>query len=94
MDLNKHRDKIIRNYINGKIWDKNEEFLLVQQIIKRRKIKNYLKIYPYIYDYEWEVVHGHNNHGKGDLVFTDSRGNFLIVECKYQFRDLSAPNNL
>ena len=83
LEVIKHKDKIIRNYILGRNWDKNNEFLIAQQIIKGKKIKNYLKKFPYVYDYEWEVVHGHNNYGKGDLVFTDGKGNFLIVECKY-----------
>ena len=83
LEVIKHKDKIVRNYLIGRNWDKNKEFLLIQQIIKGKKIKNYLNKFHYIYDYEWEVVYGHNNFGKGDLVLTDGKENFLIIECKY-----------
>lgn len=79
----KYRDSIIRPYILGRNWDSNEEFLLVQKVVKGERIGNYLKDYPFIYDYEWEVLPGLTNYGKGDLVFTDGKGNFLIVECKF-----------
>jgi len=38
--------------------------------------------YQWIYDYEWEVVPGHPNQGKGDLVMTDGLGSFLVIEVK------------
>ena len=78
-----HRNKIIREYIVGRTWDKNPEFQLVQKIIKGELIQDYLEKYPFAYDYEWEVIDGYSNYGKGDLIFTDTGGNFLIVECKY-----------
>ena len=79
----KKRDKTIHDYIIGRTWDKNPEFLLIRKIVKEEIIQNYLENFPYIYDYEWEVIDGFTNYGKGDLVFTDSHGNFLIIECKY-----------
>ena len=79
----RHRNKIIREYITGRTWDKNSEFLLIQKIINGDIVQNYIEKYSYIFDYEWEVIDGYTNHGKGDLVFTDAQGNFLIIECKY-----------
>ncbi|MEJ2251710.1 MAG: hypothetical protein P8Y70_18055 [Candidatus Lokiarchaeota archaeon] len=43
-----------------------------------------LNKYKFVYDYEWEVIPGRTNEGIGDLVFTDGKSNFLIVECKNQ----------
>ena len=78
-----HRDNTIRNYIINRTWDKNPEFLIVQDVIRNlgEKIPQF-RNYKYAYDYEWEVVQGRTNEGKGDLVFTDGLGKFLIVECK------------
>ena len=79
----KHRDKTIRSYIISRNWDKNPEFLLVREVILNlttRKPK--LSAFKYAYDYEWEVKTGLSHEGKGDLVFTDGKNNFLIVECK------------
>ncbi len=78
-----HRDLVIRNFINGKDWDQNPEFLLVKDVIndlgnRRPELINY----KYIYDYEWEVKQGETHKGKGDLIFTDGNENYLIVECK------------
>jgi len=39
--------------------------------------------YPYLYKHEWEVVEGRSQHGRGDLVFTNGKNSYLIVECKY-----------
>lgn len=77
------RDNIIRTYIKERTWDKNDEFLLIQRIINGDKKEKILSKYPYVYDYEWEVFDGASNLGKGDLVFTNGKSNFLIVECKY-----------
>ena len=61
----------------------NPEFLIVQDVIRNlgEKMPQFRK-YKYAYDYEWEVVQGRTDKGKGDLVFTDGLGKFLIVECK------------
>ncbi len=77
------RDNIIRSYILGRTWDKNDEFLLIQRIINGDKKDELLSKYLYVYDYEWEVFDGASYLGKGDLVFTDGKRNFLVVECKY-----------
>lgn len=79
----KHRDKTIRSYIISRNWDKNPEFLLVREVIQDlTKRKPNLNKFKYVYDYEWEVETGLSNKGKGDLIFTDGKNNFLIVECK------------
>lgn len=57
--------------------------MLIQEIVKGELAGNYLKDYPFLYDYEWEVLMGKTDYGKGDLVFTDGLGNFLITECKF-----------
>ena len=79
----KRRHWIIHDYIIGRTWDKNPEFLLIKQIVSGEIIQEYTEKYPYNYDYEWEVYDGYSNLGKGDLVLTDAHGNFLIIECKY-----------
>ncbi len=79
----KHRDNTIRSYIINRNWDKNPEFLIVKEVINHLAEKMpQFREYKYAYDYEWEVVQGRTDKGKGDLVFTDGLGKFLIVECK------------
>ena len=79
----KHRDNTIRSYIISRNWDINPEFLLVREVIQNLVTrKPELSDFKYVYDYEWEVETGLSNKGKGDLVFTDGKNNFLIVECK------------
>lgn len=78
-----HGDKTIRSYILARTWEKNPEFLLVRQVVKNlTKKKLELRKFKYLYDYEWEVEPGLTNKGKGDLIFTDGKSSFLIVECK------------
>ncbi len=83
----KERDKIIRSYLLGRTWDNNDEFKLVRNVISLeypdKQLCENLQLYPYLFDYEWEVVAGLSNLGKGDLIFTDNKNNFLILECKY-----------
>ncbi|KKL46102.1 hypothetical protein LCGC14_2348990, partial [marine sediment metagenome] len=79
----KHRDKTIRSYIIARNWDKNPEFLLVREVVQNlTKRKPNLNEFKHVYDYEWEYETGMTNLGKGDLVFTDGKNNFLIVELK------------
>lgn len=79
----KHRDKTLRSYIKSRNWDKNPEFLIVRDVVQNLKTrKPELSNFKYVYDYEWECVPGFSNKGKGDLVFTDGKNRFLIVECK------------
>ncbi len=124
LDEIKYRDRVIRNYILGRSWDNNEEFILLQIIISShiwsqeedfifkpsaeswkliiaKEIYEHkcnwekvlsklpeLQDFPYIFDYEWEIyeyINGKkkNTLGKGDLIFTDGKENYLIVELKY-----------
>ncbi len=32
---------------------------------------------------EWEVIPGHSQYGKGDMLYADGRGRFVVVEVKY-----------
>jgi len=84
----KHRHKTLKNYLENRNWDKNPrggliEFDLMRDVAKNlHKRKPFLKNFIFIYDYEWEVIPGRTDKNKGDLVFTDGKNNFLIVECK------------
>lgn len=61
------------------------EFGLVQEIVKKQKkvCDGRLKRYPYIFKYEYCIFPGQSNTGKGDLIFTNKRENFMVVEVKY-----------
>jgi hypothetical protein len=86
-----YRDKIIRQYLKKRDWDddlllgQNAEFLLMRKIIEFQFNTEYydgiLGQYPYIYNYEYEII-TEAGIGKGDFIFTDMKGNYLIVECK------------
>ncbi len=39
--------------------------------------------YPYIIEYEYQVNPPFSQDGSGDMIFTDKKGNFLIVELKF-----------
>lgn len=75
------RDRVIRDYINGRIWDTNREFALVRKLVGEGHPK--LADFPLIHDYEWEVECGRTDLGRGDLVYTDGKGNFAVVEVKF-----------
>ncbi len=83
-----HRHNTLKNYLENRNWDKNPqgnliEFDLVKDVVKNlHERKPVLKNFIYIYDYEWEVIPGRTDKKKGDLIFTDGKNNFLIVECK------------
>ena len=46
-------------------------------------IADILMKYPFVYDYEWFVEKNYSNMGRGDIVLTDGKNNFLIIEFKY-----------
>ncbi len=83
-----HRHDTISNYIKNRMWDmhpegKKIEFELVREVVENlSKRRPELEEYKYIYNYEWEVIPGETDKGKGDLVFTDGVNKFLIIECK------------
>ena len=86
-----YRDKVLRAYLTNRNWDEesilgsNPEFQLMRRIVKNQFneiiLDGFLKTYPYIYDFEYETRLGFKK-GKGDLLFSDLKGNFLVVECK------------
>lgn len=79
----KYRDKTIRKYIFARNWDNNPEFLLNKEVVLNLAIRRpLLKNYKYVYDYEWEVIPGFSDKGKGDLILTDAKNHYLIIECK------------
>ncbi len=78
-----YRDKVLREYITNRDWDTNPEFQLVRQVVNGQITHELLKLHPYLYDYEWEMVEGRTDLGKGDLLLTNGRDSFLIVEIKF-----------
>lgn len=38
---------------------------------------------PYVCEHEWDVKKGWSQYGKGDLVFTDGNGNYMVMEVKW-----------
>ena len=81
IDEIQHRDQVLRAYFKGRDWDKNDEYLLKQKLI--RCSDWLLPEYKYVIEDEWEVDAGRADQGCGDLVFTDGLGNFAIVEVKW-----------
>ena len=46
-------------------------------------IADILMKYPFIYDYEWFVEKNYSNMGRGDIVLTNGKNEYLIIEFKY-----------
>jgi len=78
--LDKIHRRIIRNISNRPCSDEN---LLTAFFVRYQKKIPPINKYPYIFRYEYEVNPGYSNHGKGDLIFTDGKNNFCIVEIKF-----------
>ena len=51
------------------------------ETVKHRKGEIMMK-YRYIIGHEWEVVECLSQYGVGDLLFTDSKGKYLVMEVK------------
>ena len=81
----KQRDDRLRSKILNNTSNHSHEFRLVQEIIKKQKTVcgGRLKRYPYIFNYEYCMIPGQSNTGKGDLIFTDKRDNYMVMEVKY-----------
>lgn len=72
----------------------NGDTRLVQSIIKlqtrllessekaKSRKEEILMKYRYINGHEWEVVVGMSQYGVGDLLFTDGKDNYLVMEVK------------
>ncbi len=75
------RDKVLSDYIKGHDWFMSHEFHLLRKLIMTPDVvpqwTSYRDRYPLIFDLEWE-----SDEGRGDLVCSDGRNNFLIVELK------------
>ena len=39
--------------------------------------------FPFTYEHEWFVYKNYANMGKGDIIMTDGKNNYLVVEFKY-----------
>lgn len=79
-DEAKRRDGVLRAYFEGRDWDAAGEFGLKRDFVMRSA--ELLPDLPYLVDDEWEVIPGHAQGGRGDLVMTDGLGNFAAIEVK------------
>lgn len=76
------RDRELRTYLNGRLWNKNSEDSLKQTLVCNSY--QLLPEHPYLIENEWEVVPNRTDKGRGDLVFTDGdRAFFAVVELKW-----------
>ena len=39
--------------------------------------------HPYLFDFEYDVDPNYSQFGRGDMIFTDGNGSFIIVEVKF-----------
>ena len=76
-----YRDRVLRAYFRDRNWDKNDEYLLKQQLVEHSTIL--LPEYPYLVEDEWEVETSQSDKGKGDLVFANKHSRFAVIEIKY-----------
>jgi len=79
-DKNEKFRKLILSYLNG--YPEGEGILVAFLILRQSDFKLFKK-YPYIYNYEYFVEPPYSHIGKGDLILTSGRKNYLIVEAKY-----------
>ncbi|MHA1124885.1 MAG: hypothetical protein ACTSO7_06555 [Candidatus Heimdallarchaeota archaeon] len=61
----------------------DEETVLMSFIVSHQKHIPTLCDFPYLLEFEYEIIPGKSNLGRGDLLFSDGENNFLIVETKY-----------
>ena len=72
----RHRDVILRGYIEGKDWELDGEQKLVRHLVcNSRKL---LPAWPILVGYEWGPPGG----TRGDLLFFDGEASFAAVEVK------------
>ena len=78
----KRRDNIIRPFFVNCLWNFDPEFKLTQSLFIESLFPKgwepYHSAYPYIFDFEWELVPEAGP--SGDLLFTDGMDKFLTVE--------------
>lgn len=82
MDLHEaeRRDLVLRAYFRGRDWDQGIEAKLTREVVLASH--ELLPGHPFLVDCEWEEVPGRTQDGRGDLLFTDGRGRFAVVEVK------------
>ena len=79
------RDRSLRNIYNLKTprSDVSSEFQLLLFVITNSKEIAILRNYTYLFAVEYLVQPPYSQFGKGDLIFTNGKNHFLIVELKY-----------
>lgn len=78
----RNRHRILFDYVSKKTWGLDQEALLLRAFIT--DLKNPIRVhYKYVYDLDWKADFPNGLFGRGDLVLTDGKGNFLVVEAKY-----------
>lgn len=75
------RDRVLRVWFEGKDWNKSPEYQLARDLLLNQPTEP--AGFPFLVDYEWEVVEGSAQFGRGDMVFSDGEGNYAVVEVKY-----------
>ncbi len=77
----RHTEKLAALYRPRSLNVNEAELQLQRLFVDSCRLK--LPSFPYLYDIEWYAgQYGHLNDGRGDLVFTDGCGGFLVVETK------------
>lgn len=75
------RDRVLRCWFEGRDWSKSPEYQLARSLVMEPP--EILQEFAFVVDYEWEVVEGFSQLGRGDLVFTDGLASYAVVEVKY-----------
>lgn len=60
-----------------------QEVRIAKYIIDHLSELKIYRNYPYVYRYEYELIPGYSQYGKGDLILTDGIDAVLIVELKH-----------
>ena len=59
--------------------DKNPEHAVIQQLFDHEELKDT----KYLFEFEWDIVSGQAQHGRGDAVFVDgSFSRATVIEVK------------
>lgn len=78
----RRRHKVLHNYIEQKDWGLDAEATLLREFILSQD-HPVRSVYKFVYDLDWRADLPHGLFGRGDLVLTDGKGKFLVVEVKY-----------
>lgn len=77
----RQRSEALRARVLERAPYRGAEFYLQHQLVERQA--QLLPEHPWLVAFEWEVTPGFTQRGKGDLVFSDSVGNLVVVETKW-----------